>query len=46
MNTFNWLLKREYWEHRGGFFAAHCHCHANGRNDWTLEQSLPLRGNA
>ena len=22
MNTFNWLLKREYWEHRGGFFWA------------------------
>jgi ABC-2 type transport system permease protein len=20
MNTFSWLLKREYWEHRGGFF--------------------------
>ena len=20
MNTFNWLVKREYWEHRGGFF--------------------------
>ncbi|MFZ2236508.1 MAG: hypothetical protein WBP11_01055 [Dokdonella sp.] len=19
MNTFNWLVKREYWEHRGGF---------------------------
>jgi ABC-2 type transport system permease protein len=22
MNTFNWLLKREYWENRGGFFWA------------------------
>ena len=22
MNTFPWLLKREYWEHRGGFFLA------------------------
>ncbi|MBP6596052.1 MAG: hypothetical protein KA187_03510 [Arenimonas sp.] len=22
MNTFKWLLKREYWEHRGGFFWA------------------------
>lgn len=20
MNTFGWLLKREYWEHRGGFY--------------------------
>ena len=28
-----------FWQHRGGFFAAHCYCHANGRNDWTLEQS-------
>ena len=24
---------------RGGFFAAHCHCHADGKNDWTLEES-------
>jgi len=31
-----------FWQHRGGFFAAHCHCHANGRNDWTLEESLPV----
>ena len=22
MNTFKWMLKREYWEHRGGFFWA------------------------
>ncbi len=28
-----------FWQHRGGFFAAHCHCHPDGRNDWTLEQS-------
>jgi 8-oxo-dGTP diphosphatase len=28
-----------FWEHRGGFFAAHCHCHAGGRNEWTLEES-------
>src|SRR5258708_68080 len=27
-----------FWEYRGGFFAAHCHCHADGRNDWTLEE--------
>ena len=27
-----------YWRHRGGFFAAHCHCHEGGRNEWTLEQ--------
>jgi len=29
-----------FWQHRGGFFAAHCHCHPDGRNDWTLEQVL------
>jgi 8-oxo-dGTP diphosphatase len=28
-----------FWEHRGGFFAAHCHCSANGQNVWTLEES-------
>jgi 8-oxo-dGTP diphosphatase len=28
-----------FWEHRGGFFAAHCHCHPDGRNEWTLEES-------
>ncbi len=28
-----------FWEHRGGFFAAHCHCHSDGRQDWTLEES-------
>src|SRR5688572_4480724 len=32
-----------FWQHRGGFFAAHCHCHANGCNDWTLEQSSERR---
>jgi len=30
---------RWFWEHRGGFFAAHCHCHPDGRNEWTLEDS-------
>jgi len=29
-----------FWEHRGGFFAAHCHCQANGTNIWTLEESV------
>jgi 8-oxo-dGTP diphosphatase len=29
-----------FWRHRGGFFAAHCHCHADGRNEWTLQESL------
>jgi 8-oxo-dGTP diphosphatase len=30
-----------FWKHRGGFFAAHCHCHPDGRNDWMIEQSSP-----
>ena len=29
-----------FWKHRGGFFAAHCHCHTDGRNDWTLEEAF------
>lgn len=29
-----------FWQFRGGFFAAHCHCHPDGRNDWTLEESF------
>jgi 8-oxo-dGTP diphosphatase len=29
-----------FWQHRGGFFAAHCHCHSDGRNDWLLEASV------
>jgi 8-oxo-dGTP diphosphatase len=28
-----------FWHFRGGFFAAHCHCHADGRNEWKLEES-------
>jgi 8-oxo-dGTP diphosphatase len=28
-----------FWEHRGGFFAAHCRCSADGSNEWTLEES-------
>ena len=28
-----------FWQFRSGFFAAHCHCHADGRNEWTLEQA-------
>ena len=28
-----------FWQHRGGFFAAHCHCFPDGRNEWTMEQS-------
>lgn len=29
-----------FFAHRGGFFAAHCHCHPNGTNEWTLEESV------
>ena len=28
-----------FWAHRGGFFAAHCRCHADGRNEWALLES-------
>ena len=28
-----------FWQYRGGFFAAHCHCHPDGHNDWTLEEA-------
>ena len=28
-----------FWKHRHGFFAAHCHCHANGRQEWTIEET-------
>jgi 8-oxo-dGTP diphosphatase len=27
-----------FWQHRGGFFAAHCYCHADGGNEWRLEE--------
>jgi len=33
-----------FWQHRGGFFAAHCHCYPDGRHAWTLEQSEPGPG--
>ncbi len=33
-----------FWQHRGGFFAAHCHCLEDGRNEWTLEESQPAYG--
>ena len=32
-----------FWSHRGGFFAAHVHCHEDGTSDWTVEQSSPFR---
>jgi 8-oxo-dGTP diphosphatase len=28
-----------FWRHRGGFFAAHCHCHPDGRDVWKIEES-------
>lgn len=28
-----------FWKYRGGFFAAHCHCHADGRFDWNVEEA-------
>jgi 8-oxo-dGTP diphosphatase len=31
-----------FWQHRGGFFAAHCHCHPDGKNEWRLEECRPL----
>jgi 8-oxo-dGTP diphosphatase len=27
-----------FWRYRGGFFAAHCHCRADGRDEWVLEE--------
>jgi 8-oxo-dGTP diphosphatase len=33
-----------FWRHRGGFFAAHCHCHPEGKYEWTLEESRPAAG--
>jgi len=32
-----------FWQHRGGFFAAHCHCGPNGRNHWILEESVRVQ---
>jgi len=33
-----------FWQHRGGFFAAHCRTFANGQNEWAVEDSRPLVG--
>ena len=30
-----------FWKHRGGFFAAHCRCHDDGRFEWSMEESAP-----
>ena len=29
-----------FWQHRGGFFAAHCLCHNDGSYTWALEESI------
>ena len=31
-----------FWQHRGGFFAAHCHCGPQGQLNWTVEESHEL----
>jgi 8-oxo-dGTP diphosphatase len=28
-----------FWRHRGGFFSAHCQCLADGRHEWSVEES-------
>lgn len=30
-----------FWQHRGGFFAAHCRAGLNGPDEWVIEQSSP-----
>jgi 8-oxo-dGTP diphosphatase len=30
-----------FWQHRGGFFAAHWHWHEDGRTEWVTEESRP-----
>lgn len=32
-----------FWRHRGGFFAAHCHVHADGRREWRVEETCKRR---
>ncbi len=34
-----------FWRFRGGFFAAHCHCHPDGRNEWNLEETFEKTSN-
>ncbi len=31
-----------FWQHRGGFFAAHCQSDPQGRNEWAIEESRIL----
>jgi 8-oxo-dGTP diphosphatase len=30
-----------FWKHRGGFFAAHCHCQPGRPNRWNIEEFQP-----
>ena len=30
-----------FWEHRGGFFVAHCHSRPDREDVWTVEESRP-----
>lgn len=32
-----------FWRHRGGFFAAHCHVHPDGRREWVVEETRKRR---
>lgn len=32
-----------FWRHRGGFFAAHCRTHPDGRNEWIVEETRQRR---
>lgn len=35
-----------FWRHRGGFFAAHCHVHPDGRREWVVEETRKRRPTA
>jgi 8-oxo-dGTP diphosphatase len=37
---FIWPL---FWQHRGGFFSAHCATRSDGSSQWQLEESVPNR---
>ena len=28
-----------FWQYRGGFFAAHCHCRTDGGDEWVLQET-------
>lgn len=32
-----------FWRHRGGFFAAHCHVHPDGRREWRVDETCKRR---